>query len=71
MFALLFPHCYPFPMPGQDASPATRADLRALESRLGALELRVGKGFHAVHESIDQVLVVLENINDRLNAKLG
>ncbi len=45
------------------SSPATLGDLKALEKSLLA---DIDSGFRGVHRSIDEVLTVLVNVNNRL-----
>ena len=54
-------------MTKHDASPATKADLRELEQRM-----TVGsqKRFDYLNDSINQVLTVLTNINEKLVGRL-
>ena len=59
----------PFSPMADDNTPATKAHMERLENRMKSLEDRIETGFRRQHESIDQVLAVLVNVEKRLTSK--
>lgn len=54
-----------------DQSPATKADLKSLETQIRLLEASFDRRMNRLHEAIDRVLDVLVNVDRRLTLAVG